>query len=147
MIELRYILFLILISSLAYIIPDMWIELRNPVGASVLLLTNAICMTTYALLYHGEEYSSPSNEKLWKMTLSGMFYFIAWLIYIEIMKYEKFAFTAASQTIIMFILSGVFAMVYLENKYNCTKLFSFLIGLCAIGLFAYGDTLESYPVY
>lgn len=145
--ETKYILTLITLSCIAYIIPDMWIQLRNPVGASMLLLTNAICMTVYAFYYHGDEYFSPSPEKIWKMVVSGLLYFSAWMAYLEIVKYEKFSMSTASQTMIMFVLGGAFAMVYLENKYNCTKLFAFLLGLIALAIFAYSETLPSYQIY
>lgn len=145
--EIRYILTLVALSTIAYIVPDMWIHLRNPVGASMLLLTNAICMTIYACYYHGDEYSSPSTEKIWKMIMSGLFYFVAWMIYLEIVKYERFAVSNASQTIMMFILGGAFAMFYLENKYNCTKILAFVIGIIAIAIFAYGESLPSYPIF
>jgi glucose uptake protein GlcU len=125
----------------------MWIEMRNPVGASILLITNAICMTAYAYFYHNEECTNPSKEKVTRMILSGLFYFFAWMSYMETFKYKKFSVAYTIQTMIMFSCGGLFTMTMLDNKYNKTKLFSFVVGLIAISLFAYSETLPNYPIF
>jgi len=145
--EIKWILILLTISSIAYVIPDLWIHMRNPVGASILLVTNAICMSIYAYYYYHHEYTNPTFDKMSKMIISGLLYFFAWVLYLETLKSEKFSMISASQTIIMFVLGGAFAMAFLENKYNCTKIVALALGLAAVILFSYGESLPSYQIF
>jgi glucose uptake protein GlcU len=142
----QWILLLIGISTVAFIIPDMWLHMRNPVGASILLITNAICMSIYAYYYHNEEFTNPASEKMIRMIISGILYFVAWMLYLNAIKYEKFALTSASSTIMMFILGGIF-MSFLDNKYNYTKLLAYSIGVTAIIIFFYAEDQEHFPIY
>lgn len=145
--DILFIIMILIFSTIAFVVPDMWIHMRNPVGASILLMTNAICMTIYAYYYHRDECFSVNKDKVTKMILSGFLYFVGWILYISTFKYKKYSTALVSQTILALVLGGAFAMIYLENRYNTPKVISFIVGIVAIIIFAYGESQPTYPVY
>lgn len=127
---------LVLISAIAYALPMIWVKEINTMTACVSSLFALLTLATYAFIIKGHSISELDTDIITKMLISGFFYGLGLLLYIEAIKYGNIT-LLNMQTVLIFVLSTAIAFLLLGEEATTCKIGGILVALLGAGLLIY----------
>jgi uncharacterized membrane protein len=121
---------LILMSSLAYALPMLWIKNSNTLTSCVSTFFTLLVLIIYAFYVKKHDIEEIDKNTIKTMAIAGLLYGAGLLIYMEAIKYGKFNLMKL-QTIFMFIISSIIAYGVFGEKINKEKIIG--LGLIVMG--------------
>ena len=133
-------IFLVILSAIFYSIPLIWINKVKLNGATACISSFFVLITIliYAFLIKGHSISEIDNDSFKKMIISGIFYGLGLLFYIEAIKYNQPTLLNL-QTIFIFILSTLIAFMVLNEISNVWKIFGITTVIVGTALIVCGQ--------
>jgi uncharacterized membrane protein len=120
------VIFLVLISAMAYALPMVWIKGTTPMTSCITSLFSLITIGIYALLIKGHRLGEIEGQRFKRLMLTGIIYGIGLICYIEATKYNKISLLSL-QTIGIFVISSMIAFMVFGEESSKTKWMGILV--------------------